>query len=87
MPSWDYGLIIIGGGPAGLTGGIYAGRAWLHAVMVEKLRHGGQMMDADVAEAYPGVPEGISGFELLERAQAGRGLLSAHGERRSEIIP
>ena len=53
MPSWDYDLIISGGGPAG----IYAGRARLHAVMLEII-HGGQMLDAAVVETHPGFPEG-----------------------------
>ena len=44
MPAWDYDLIIIGGGPAGLTAGIYAGRARLKTLLLEKLIHGGQMM-------------------------------------------
>jgi thioredoxin reductase (NADPH) len=67
MPSWDYDLIIIGGGPAGLTAGIYAGRARLKTLLLEKLIHGGQMMTTDVVENYPGFPEGITGFELSDR--------------------
>jgi thioredoxin reductase (NADPH) len=67
MPSWDYDLIIIGGGPAGLTAGIYAGRARLKTLLLEKLIHGGQMMTTDLIENYPGFPEGITGFELSDR--------------------
>lgn len=67
MPSWDYDLIIIGGGPAGLTAGIYAGRARLKTLLLEKLIHGGQMMTTDLVENYPGFPEGITGFELSDR--------------------
>jgi thioredoxin reductase (NADPH) len=67
MPAWDYDLIIIGGGPAGLTAGIYAGRARLKTLLLEKLIHGGQMMTTDLVENYPGFPEGISGFELSDR--------------------
>jgi len=67
MPSWDYDLIIIGGGPAGLTAGIYAGRARLKTVLLEKLIHGGQVMTTDLVENYPGFPEGITGFELSDR--------------------
>ncbi len=67
MPSWDYDLIIIGGGPAGLTAGIYAGRARLKTLLLEKLIHGGQVMTTDLVENYPGFPEGISGFELSDR--------------------
>ncbi len=67
MTAWDYDLIIIGGGPAGLTAGIYAGRARLCALLLEKLIHGGQMMTTDVVENYPGFPEGITGYELSDR--------------------
>ncbi|MBM4286453.1 MAG: thioredoxin-disulfide reductase [Deltaproteobacteria bacterium] len=67
MSTWDYDLIIIGGGPAGLTAGIYAGRARLCALLIEKLMHGGQMMTTDLVENYPGFPEGISGPELSDR--------------------
>lgn len=66
-PSWDCDLIIIGGGPAGLTAGIYAGRARLCAYLIEKLIHGGQMMTTDLVENYPGFPEGISGPDLSDR--------------------
>ncbi len=89
MPAWDFDLVIIGGGPAGLTAGIYAGRARLCAVMLEKLIHGGQMMTTDVVENYPGFPEGITGFELSDRMrkQAERfGLLIKDAEV-LEIIP
>jgi thioredoxin reductase (NADPH) len=67
MTTWDCDLIIIGGGPAGLTAGIYAGRARLCAYLIEKLIHGGQMMTTDLVENYPGFPEGISGPELSDR--------------------
>ena len=67
MTSWDYDLIIIGGGPAGLTAGIYAGRARLKTLLLEKLIHGGQVMTTDLVENYPGFPEGISGFDLSDR--------------------
>jgi thioredoxin reductase (NADPH) len=67
MTSRDCDLIIIGGGPAGLTAGIYAGRARLCTFLIEKLIHGGQMMTTDLVENYPGFPEGISGPDLSDR--------------------
>jgi thioredoxin reductase (NADPH) len=67
-----YQLIIVGGGPAGLSAGLYATRGGLNALLVEKGLLGGQIANADLVENYPGFPEGISGFELgrLMAAQA-----------------
>jgi thioredoxin reductase (NADPH) len=60
-------VIIIGGGPAGLTAGIYACRAKLKTLMIEKLVPGGQVLSTDWVDNYPGFPEGISGFDLVDR--------------------
>jgi thioredoxin reductase (NADPH) len=60
-------LIIIGAGPAGLTAGLYASRARLKTVLLEKLAPGGQILTTDFVENYPGFPEGLSGFELVDR--------------------
>lgn len=59
-------LIIVGGGPAGLTAGLYASRARLNPLMLEKLSPGGQVLTTDLVENWPGAVEGISGFELSD---------------------
>ena len=59
-----YELIIIGGGPAGLTAGLYASRAGLESLLIERGILGGQIVNARLVENYPGFPEGVSGFEL-----------------------
>lgn len=61
-----YDVIIIGGGPAGLSAGIYALRASMRTVLIEKGPAGGQMTLTDAVENYPGF-ENINGFELSER--------------------
>ena len=64
MGNWD--LIIIGAGPAGLTAGIYAGRAGLKALILEEKTSGGEAAVTPCIENYPGF-ESISGLELVER--------------------
>lgn len=59
-----YDMIIIGGGPAGLSAGIYAMRARLNTILIEKLMPGGQLGMIDHVENYPGFPTGISGSDL-----------------------
>lgn len=70
----DYQLIIVGGGPTGLTAGLYAARARLKTVLLEKGVPGGQVMNTDWIDNYPGFPEGLAGAELAEKmaAQAAR---------------
>ncbi len=60
----EYDIIIIGGGPAGLTAGIYAARARRNTVLVERGFTGGQIVNAEKVENFPGFPEGVSGFDL-----------------------
>ncbi len=59
-----YEVVIIGGGPAGLTAGIYTSRAGLKSLLIEQGGTGGQIASARLIENYPGFPEGISGPEL-----------------------
>jgi len=63
MSDTIYDVIIIGGGPGGLTAGIYAKRAAMSAVLIEKGAPGGQIINSDEVENYPGF-EHISGAEL-----------------------
>jgi thioredoxin reductase (NADPH) len=59
-----YEVIIAGGGPAGLTAGLYTSRAGLKSLLVERGICGGQIVNAALVENYPGFPQGISGMEL-----------------------
>ena len=67
MSAVDYDLVIIGAGPAGLTAGIYAARARMNVLLLEKAVPGGQVLVTDWVENYPGFPEGISGYDLAEK--------------------
>ncbi len=66
-----YDMIVIGGGPAGYTAALYAARAGLDTIVLEKLSAGGQMALTSQIDNYPGFEEGIDGFELGEKMQAG----------------
>jgi len=62
-----YDVVIIGGGPAGYTAGLYAARAGLASLLVSGASTVSQITVTDLIENYPGIPEGINGFELVER--------------------
>ena len=60
----EFDVIIIGGGPGGYAAALYAARANLTTLVLEKFSPGGQMATTDIVENYPGFAEGINGFEL-----------------------
>ena len=66
LPEYDYDTIIIGGGPAGYTAGIYAARSGLKTLLVEGAATVSQITITDLIENYPGIPDGIDGFELMQ---------------------
>jgi len=83
MGKADYDLIITGGGPAGLTAGLYAARAMLKTLLLEKMTPGGQAATTFLIENYPGFAEGISGPDLaqaMENQAKKFGLAVTYGE-------
>jgi len=64
-----YDAIIIGGGPAGLTAGIYLSRARMNTLLIEKALPGGQAVLTEIIENYPGFPLGIAGPELMQKME------------------
>ncbi len=78
-------MIILGGGPAGYSAALYAARAGLDTLVIERLSAGGQLALTDKIDNYPGFDEGIDGFELGMKMQAGAerfGAVTAYGEVR-----
>ena len=63
----NYDCIIIGGGPAGLTAGIYTSRARLKTLLIESFYVACQAVTTDHIENYPGFPDGVNGVELIDR--------------------
>lgn len=79
----DYEVIIIGGGPAGLTAALYTSMARRSALLIEKGLLGGQINNADRIENFPGFPEGVRGMELadlMQKQAAKFGLESVYAE-------
>ena len=64
MQDNTYDLVVVGGGAAGMTAGLYASRAGLKTVLLERMMTGGQVMNAEKIENFPGFPDGISGAEF-----------------------
>ena len=78
-----YDAVIIGGGPAGLTAGIYLSRARMSTLLIEKALPGGQAILTEIIENYPGFPHGIMGPELMQKMEeqsVGFGLKIEYGE-------
>lgn len=75
-----YDMVVIGGGPGGYTAALYATRAGLDTLVLEKLSAGGQMAQTTQIDNYPGFENGIDGYELGEKMQAGAERFGARTE-------
>lgn len=78
-----YDTVVVGGGPAGYTAALYAARAGLSTLILERMAPGGQMGLTDIIDNYPGFEEGIDGFSLAMKMQQGAerfGAVTEYGE-------
>ena len=80
-----YDMIIVGGGPGGYTAALYAARAGLDVVVLEKFSAGGQMALTEQVDNYPGFEDGIDGFLLADKMQKQAERFGAKSEY-SEVI-
>ena len=78
----EYDLVVVGAGLAGLTAGMYAARFGLKTLILEQMAAGGQVLNVEKIENYPGFPQGISGFDLgplvQEQAEAAGAEFAMH---------
>ena len=80
-----FDTVIIGGGPAGYTAALYATRAGLSTLVLEKFSAGGQMTQTQQIDNYPGFPEGVDGFTLGFKMQEGAERFGAL-TKRTEVL-
>ena len=59
-----YDIVIVGGGAAGFTAGMYAARDRCRALLLERMAAGGQVLNCEHIENYPGFPDGVAGYTL-----------------------